>query len=315
MKQLPLFILLSLWIGSSTLCRSQVFGHPGATWVFESNLPFTSCWDLYEKCTYTADTIIGGENAKIVHFDKKYHLPFDGTNTQQQFDHYFKVFGDTVSILDDQQHWVELYNFSLQTGDSTHSPLRNNLAFGGSCDDSLTAVYQLPAIVSNHGDTIIGLDTMRFYTVYYQSFGNGDPSDTIFETATYYERFITLDNWYPKDPYLCNLNLECAYPSLYCYRDNDFILNASCTDLSWFDLLETEELSNFNNLKLFPNPASDLLIIDGTSGISERFTIISMDGKIILANVLSPIPIIHLRPGIYVISNESGTWNERFIKL
>lgn len=315
MGTLRVVIFLLILVGASPSSSAQVFCKQGATWVFVSNLTFSSCWQLYEKCTYTGDTIINGDSTRIVEFHRKYHYNFNGSNLFSHFKHYFKVVGDTVSILDGDMNWKEIYNFSLQTGDTTHSPLRINLAFGSNCHDSLTAVYNLPAVVTNHGDTVVGSDTLRFYTVFYQSFNFGDPTDTIFKTETYYERFITFNNWYPKDPWFCNMEIECDYVDFECYRDDELVINPACNDLTWFDLIGIESQSTDANVVVYPNPSTEILIVSGTTIDYESFDILCFDGKLILNNVKSPVNVSELPSGIYFLTNQNRTVYRKFIKI
>src|SRR5262249_53133106 len=136
MKKLRLLVILGMFTFSQSHTWSQVFGYPGATWVFSLPQSIGLCFEVKEKWVYTGDTVIGGDAAKRVSVTYKYRMPpaFAYWNTSH-YDQYFKVEGDTVSVWNAYDTaWYELYNFSLQTGDTTHSPLYNKFGFGFDCN-------------------------------------------------------------------------------------------------------------------------------------------------------------------------------------
>jgi hypothetical protein len=77
------------------------------------------------------------------------------------------------------------------------------------------------------------------------------------------------------------------------------------------EIMATEEYHLENAIRVYPNPASDLLTVD----VSERnlmFTISAIEGRIVLSGILNPdhtIDVSKLGKGIYVLQ----IWNEKGI--
>src|SRR3954471_3101691 len=100
MNKLRLFILLGLLTCSYQNTFSQVFAHPGATWVFHQPSIFGMCSNWYDISEYKGDTLILGVNAKRVEVTQKIQYlvpPYSWTT--YIFDRFFEVSGDTVTIF------------------------------------------------------------------------------------------------------------------------------------------------------------------------------------------------------------------------
>lgn len=310
MRKLRLLILLGLFICSSQFIRAQVFAYPGAKWVFHSPYAIGFCFQSYQIWEYTGDTVINGDNSKIISVLQKSSLPWDTSMyTTYNYAHYFKVVGDTVSILNNADtSWVELYNFSVGIGDSVNSPIDNFLnGISYMCPDSLP--YTSKGVVTNAGTTLIYGQNLRYYTVEYII----DPSGAT-DSVTYYERFITQGYWYP-NPYICNITDWCSVPYLLCYKDNGMITDSICTDVSWIETLSIpQQPQQTQGISIYPNPTTDVLTVQHDPNPLEKYSIIGIDGKLILTNIQSPINTFNLPSGVYMITNESRTWYKKFVK-
>jgi len=320
MKKTHLLVLLGMLMSSYQVGRGQVFGHPGATWVF-TNTPIGGvCFETWKKYEYVGDTLILGVNAKNIQVTTKSIFgfpPYDSppypifTYNSNKFYH---VSGDSVSLFySADSTWKLQYNFSLQVGDTTQSPLLPSFVGGDGCD---SAIYHFPAVVTNVGlDTIAG-ESLRFYTLKYRiNIGPVlDLSDTTYAFQTYYERLITTADWYAYDTYLCgNINEGTPF-GLVCYKDDDMITNNSCENPSWYlESISIEENEVFN-ISIYPNPVQEMLIIKSSLNDSFSFQIFSTDGKLLMNNIQSPINVSNLSSGVYFITNESRSWYKKFIK-
>lgn len=314
MKKLQLLLLLGMFIGSSQFIKAQVFAYPGATWVFKSDaFQFGFCFGGYYKWEYTGDTLILGVNANRITVNQEWTFPWDSTvYHSSSYESFFYVNGDTVSTLNTLNGaWQEMYNFSLQTGDTTFSPIRNFY-----CDTTYPQLYNFPAVVTNHGlDTVDG-QVLRFYTLKYRtSTPNDDFSDTIYAYQTYYERFITMNYWSPTDWFSCNSTDVCSNPSLLCYKDNGMMTDSLCANLDWFEILSIpQEPQQIPPISIYPNPTTNVLTVQHDPNTTEKYSIIGSDGKLILTNIQSPINVSQLPSGVYFITNEARTWYKKFIK-
>jgi hypothetical protein len=311
MRTLRLLILLGMFICSSQLVKGQVFGYPGATWVFGTQAWWAVCFGGTEKWEYASDTIILGTSAKNIKVTNKFGSLWPPYVQTSIYHYYFQVSGDTVfKFIPEDSTWFELYNFSLAIGDTTDSPLRNSFAFGFSCDD--TVPYLSPAVVTNVGlDTIAG-QSLRFYTVKYLDLLWGDTS---YSFQTYYERFITTNFWYPDDPYWCTGVQECGIPDFMCYKDNGMMTDSLCSDFTWFETLSIPQQFQENlNISIYPNPTTNILTVQHDPNPLEKYSVIGSDGKIILSNLQSPINTSNMPSGVYIITNEARTWYKKFVK-
>lgn len=314
MKKLYFGLFIVIFILSASPARAQVFGYPGATWVFQ-HPPFVGvCFQVDEKWEYVQDTTLLGISSKDVLVTTKitFPPPFINPVVTNLSHRYFHVSGDTVSIfalLDSS--WVDLFDFSLQLGDTTHSPLKHRKAFGSTCDTSI--LYDFPAIVTEAGlDTIDG-QSLRYYKVKYRigMYPNDDFTDTIYEYQTYRERMIG-NYWYPYDSYNCGLIEECGPFGFSCYKDNGMVTDNLCADFTWFETLDIAENTSAMKIIIYPNPVNEYFSIQNSQ--IENYQILSCDGKFIANCNGNYINVSQLPAGLYFICNENRTWFKKFIK-
>lgn len=90
-----------------------------------------------------------------------------------------------------------------------------------------------------------------------------------------------------------------------------------CIDNFEFDVVSSTEDESFSDLKVFPNPAYDVLNIKFEDAV--KFRIINSKGQVVLSESTSTnqIDISILTSGIYnlIVSTEKGEATRRFIKL
>ena len=89
-----------------------------------------------------------------------------------------------------------------------------------------------------------------------------------------------------------------------------------CIDNFIFDITTSTEDESFTDLKVFPNPAIEMINIGVKVG---QYKILNNNGEVILANSLqnNQIDISNLNSGIYnlIITTEKGDATRRFIKM
>ncbi len=309
MKKPALTILLFILGSLNYFAKGQVFAHPGATWIFHAGYVPWTCYATDERWEYVGDTVFFGMAAKDVKITSKTSYTYPpSTYSTSQFHHYFHVSGDTVSIFNDNDStWQELYNFSLQIGDTTQSPLANCLNVWANCPDSIP--YQCPAIVADTGHATIGGQSLRYYTLKFRP-----GPDTTMNFQTYYERIITTGYWYPTDNYWCGILVECSGLGFVCYKDDGMFTDSLCIDQTWFETLALEDEKG-SLVKISPNPVQNILFIEAFEPFTEKLSVFSIDGRII--QIFQPnnsIDLSHLSPGLYFLTNESRTWCRKFVK-
>ncbi len=312
MKKLYLLLLLLTLGTSNYYARGQVFGYPGATWMFQSPEFFGMCFEVNEKWEYTGDTSILGTSAKAIHLTQKVANGFPATSfTTYNYDKYFHVNGDTVWLfVSFDSTWQEIYNFSVQIGDTVQNPLGNRLnGWASSCPDSIP--YNDYSEVIDTGSTLIAGQMLRYYTVRYATGVQWGPDSA---NQTFYERIITQNYWFPNDEYWCGAVPECINPSFICYKDVGMMTDSSCSDLTWFETLSFEEDDN-KKIRIYPNPTTDHLFIENGELLHERLILLSVDGRIIeTLQSTNSMNVSHLSPGLYFLTNESRTWCRKFVK-
>lgn len=309
MKLFRLLILLGMFICSQS-GRAQVLGYPGATWLFQSPQFFGMCFEVDEKWEYTGDTVILGTSAKEIHLTQKVANWFPPTfYTTYYQNKYFHVNGDTAWLfVSFDSTWQEVYNFSVQIGDTVQNPLGNRMnGWASSCPDSVP--YNDIAVVTNTGLTTIDGQSLKFYTLHYYT-----GHDTSYADQTFIERVISLGYWFPNDEYWCGAIPECINPTLICYKDNGMMTDSSCSDLTWFDHLSIQEEGEGALVKIFPNPTLHHLFVEEPYINDGKYMIISLDGRQIRGWMQSPLNVAPLEPGIYFLVNEARTWAKKFVK-
>jgi len=311
MKLKPLLVLLGMFTCSWLNSYSQVFGHPGARWVFYYPGYGIFCGQSYQIAEYVSDTTILGIPSKTVKFTQKVEWVVNPGVWQTGISfRYFNVSGDTVSLFNPSDStWQELYNFSVQVGDTVINPLGIKLnPFAETCPDSIP--YHDVAVVVNTGSTLVSGELLRFYTVRFFT-ANQAPLAPDSSLQTFYERMITMNYWYPTDSNQCGISVECPNPDLLCYADNDWSTNAACNDISYFETVNVEE-QFFSNIQIYPNPVSENLFIEGSG--QDVYSILNMDGKVVLTSSSDIIHVENLANGVYILSNANRSWYKKIVK-
>lgn len=89
-------------------------------------------------------------------------------------------------------------------------------------------------------------------------------------------------------------------------------------DLTTADYMVSTNSLNTVDFKVFPNPTTDFIQIDGIETVNSRYSIIDYNGRMVENATLNSnqIPVYHLPKGNYILSieMEKGKANQRFIK-
>lgn len=244
---------------------------------------------------YTGDTVILGRAAHILSSG----IAVPGQTTYDGGSRYFSVQGDTVSMLI-LSSWVELWNFSLQVGDSVASPMLHSMHYYGFqssedyCDQANSAFQK--ALVTDVGTDLINEIPLRYYTLKYPNLGG-------YEYVTYRERDILK---YHSSAFFAFIMLCGSFgDELICYSDNELSTSPFCSDISWFYTLGQEKQTNAaQETSIFPNPASDmqtLNIPEGSDIFELSIAIFDINGTFIKS--------VYTGTGVKTVSSYIGDLN------
>lgn len=173
--------------------------------------------------------------------------------------------------------------------------------FGGT--DGTDPDYNLLTI---RGENMDGeQDSVEFYLADYR-FDNGD-DDYIVDEWTYVDL--------SKFQYGPELTFGLTTTDIGVYGANTPAF--FCMDNFVLDVVSSTENESFADLKIFPNPATDMISIDFKE--KGQYKIINYNGKVVLANYITNnrIDISDLNSGVYnlVVSTEKGETTRRFVKI
>lgn len=321
MKKLFTLFLLTI---AHIAVNAQTFPQPGATWIFDAG--FNPWVDVTtEKWEYIGETIVPNGAIKQMKVTRKIvnpgWYPGDTTITEISFRNLFFV-GDTVKDITDPEE-VIIANFSLQVGDSTYSPYHHSSGItmlnDNDCDylDSLL-IFQKGIVTEVGIDNQDGLSA-SFYKLEFRH----EMGDTV--SVKFSQRSLITSEywWYTPDMNFCNIIFEAYQPSLICYYDSS-MQSSPCPEISWFDNLSVGNNEQFWTGKIYPNPASDVLIITNPAYENLKAYITDIQGRKVMdniqlsANATTTFPIENLSQGVYVLNivlPRGRDVKERFLKI
>jgi hypothetical protein len=277
---------------------SQIWSPNGAKWhhsFFGGNVGFITT--KYEK-----DTIVNGENCKLLLQLHNDLIPFDKIFTKE-LDSVVYVYNDQSFVFD------TLFNFKSNIGSSWNIPGYSSAVCGA----------EGKVIVTEKGfRSINGLDLMWLkINVQFDPLGNNslwDYSDTI------YQRFGTVSAYFM--PYsFCENNLELeSIGNLRCYQDNSFsnfnITNHSCDYIPSNGIISIEDryFTIYSDTKCLRINCSDSNVINDC-----EIKIMDMNGFVFFQtndyNIRdNTIPIENFPTGTYIITI-NNLINLKFIRI
>jgi hypothetical protein len=301
MKKIVLIFTLVFF---GLIAKSQVWGDFGSTWHY-------SYWNIGEggfiKIQFSGDTVIQNRNCQKLEFMKYrfFSIPnagmiFAGTipiNTE-----FTSVSGDTVFYLVKNNFRI-LYNFNAQVGDSWDLGVDTNDNF--MCSKSIV-------VVDSIGTMLINNKTFRW--LYLRSVDSSSVvlNGKVIEGIGSVNEFLF--------PVIHNCN-----PAICPEIDNMQFLCFGSENMGIYNPLNSicepylgVETNSFDEINIYPNPATDFLQIENISD-KTIISIFSMDGKIQKSITLSDNGIVNindLAEGIYIIKlqTEKGVIYRKFIK-
>jgi len=299
----PILILITFTFLSFNLL-SQQWAPTGATWTYNYyNPPYQG----YTQIKYIDDTLIAGENAKVMSSTIYTYNNQNGAYQSTQLDTEYTFENNNIVYLLTNNIWDTLFNFNTVINSGWVLPRQTT---GPLCDSNL---YM--HVVST-GQTLLSGQIFNFLDVEY-SFVAGQYANV------YQERIVpkigSIDAY--MFPYTgcgcpdCSIAgaLRCYSDSSFFYQNPDFY--GACEFVTYASL-------PFNELNLeveiYPNPTSNTLFIKGLTDFKDvNYSITDLSGKEIKSSCCSKsIVIEELHSGVYFlrIEKEEEFLIKKFIK-
>lgn len=288
---LSLFCLTSLFLSAQTWCES------GSVWHYNYvNFGYQG----YVEITYTGDTLINGQTANKLRKVQAVYGPNNQYDTVQLGFEYTRENNGIVTILNDQNNWDTLYNFTAQVGDSWQ--MAKQPFSSGTCDSNSRLTVTSMGNLSIHGQA------HQYWVV---AFDNWGMSDTLVEGIGFIGSYLL-----PYDA--CDAALDGNEGGVFrCYQNDNLSTykpnySGSC---DYIVGLENDQ-NGLNRLQIYPSPARDILNLQGDFSAETRYAIIDLAGKTKQKGQLQlQIEIGDLSSGVYFLElqGESTTIRRRFV--
>ena len=278
-------------------------------------------WDMYSQCNFTfgtdQDTGTGG-GSECDKYNREHTFPrsWFGNNSN------LAIFSDAFHVVPSDKK-VNAIRGNLAYGEvatPNYTSLNNSKRGTSSITGSLNDVFE-PAD-EYKGDLARGI----FYVVVrYEdliaSWENNDPngnsvldgsSDKVFEQWA----LDMLYNWHINDP-VSQKEID-RNNAIFAHQDNrnPFIDNPQWVFNIWKTTLSNSE-NNFKHIKIFPNPATDIITIDLPNSTKTKVEIYDMLGKKVWQKQINQSTIINtklFKSGIYLMKLKQGN-NTSYEKL
>ncbi len=286
------------YLSCSIFCLAAIFFTPGnaqwfegnSSWYYDFENPCLRPSHGYDIMRYSHDTIIDGKLLAVVNV-RSFRVDFYQDTSDYTRERYYLEEDDKIYQYYTDQQKELLYDFTKSIGDTIRWPIENSHDW---CDIALVAVL-------TELDTIMVGDTplLRQYWTYLNDqdeFGDGqEVIEKIGDTRGPFDHTFQ---------HRCFID-ECRTYTFKCFTNTDTDIHygrENCLDL----LLSSRSTLDSEDIKIFPNPASNMFVIQSEEWLNNAFVSIqSMTGETILLREYFPrmeINVSDLSPGVYIIS-------------
>ena len=272
-------ILLSIsFVSIAILTFGQNFGEVGTQWFYEEHgqgPPYSE----YLHLVSTTDTIIDGKTTHKI--EGTYYNTYTGdTIAQEPF--YVYEQSDTVFKYDFQKaKFLTLYIFNASIGDTL------TLDYPGEIAYKTDITYRL--VIDTIENVVIDGITLKKYKT------TGLDSIMFYDGGYFMDRIGGLDWIFPR---ALPITLEAGGP-IRCYMDNEIDTNFSSVPCDYVSA--STELKINNEVNVYPNPASDRIIVESEYRI-EKIELSDITGKLILSTNKPVIDIERIKNGFYILT-------------
>ena len=265
MKRLSiLFTLTALFFCQDAF--SQITWCPsGATWHYGYvNFDATG----YVTIRYTGDTIISGQPCKVLSKTRTYITSMSPFPINEMLGNEYTYSDSNIVYIYRLGTFRVLYDFGKMPGQSWTFPGRDAEVGIGTCDSTSAAMVDS-----------VGIVTISSTPLQYKKFHNTSSIGWQLGGDMIYERIGCNGYMFP-EPLMCILDVDEGGP-LRCYQDSTFALYETGISTGCDFLLTSEFPSpGDDNLRVFPNPATEVLTISCSSeNIIQSITIFDLKGN------------------------------------
>lgn len=285
--------------------NAQNWVQPNATWHYDY-------WTIgskgFVKIEHVGDSLIYNKSTMVLQstwFD--FQMNQFGTwflaGIQTTDTNYVYAEGDTVFYLQNNQ-FQKLFDFSKSIGDSYSIGVTDGGEF---CNTTSTAV------VSN-----VGVDNLGYQ---FLTLSSPPTSDLRIEYGNYNSRFGGGSFLFPQRYYNCDSMVIIDFPifTFKCFQDDGMFFNPSGEDCEYMlTHLGMEEINEWN-LGVYPNPATEQLIVESDFNVLEM-KLIDTKGNLLWKDnqkISKSVDVSFLNPGMYflvLLGTDSEMYSYRFVK-
>jgi hypothetical protein len=289
------FLLLFLLLSFSF--QAQNWSPSGAKW----NYSFYGFFPGYVDVSYTDDTLIDGQSAKVL--SKTFHgIDWNMAVVSNSIGNEFTYENNGVIYLRYQNQWDTLYHFNAQIGD--HWRMAKQPLTSVCPENSRLKVTAI-------GNKIIHSETRKYVVV---EFCNPDLSSLGWGHDTIVENIGFIGSYFlPYDQFEGAVDGNEGGP-FRCYSDDQFATYNPHFSGSCDFIARVEELTS--TFTIYPNPVqSEIQLSPDYVTNFTQYKLYSMDGKIQQAGPLTQtIRLTHLTSGNYVLEIANAN-QKQFAKL
>lgn len=276
---------------------SQSWCDPGANWKYNF---MTFGIEGYTEINYVGDTLIAGQQAQKLdkHTFAYNYISLQLEDFNQGMDITYEDNG--VVYVRFENAWDTLYNFNAGIGDSWKIPKRP---------------YTTNCALENYFTVIAtGIKTINTIPLKYLVL-DASPGDIFTDTIVEKIGFI---NSYLYPVNFCDSVTDLSEGDAFrCYSDDNFLTYKPHYSEVCDFIVNIDELQHPDNLKIIPNPSSNIFSIEGIENESGLFELKNASGKFIRTGKLNQaIDVSDLPDGFYIISisTDQGQRSLRFVK-
>ena len=284
---------------------AQTWCPPGATWHFTKTIGLWPDIDGFVKLVYTGDTTINNIACKIIKGTSAGRYLHGGTVTvNPNYRTYYTYESNHVIFLHNGNAFDTVVNFNASIGDKWLRPGRS-VASGCNSRRAFT--------VTDTGHVAVnGFNLKKVVTTYTSSYTVGSDTYTVNREDRFVERAMINAGGMFLDlfPLYCeqdNIIPEAYFIKFKCYEDNTFPLynadnSTACESITGIGSIT----GNLTGVALYPNPATDQLIIDKINNHTYKARLTDLLGNTVLESTIetqgkTQLDISSLNTGIYIL--------------
>lgn len=281
-KLLKIFMFLLSCYPVFLLAQNE-FGTIGSYWNYDYQFHSGNGYG-WDKILITGDTVVNGIEGKILMHTSYTITTFPPIYENEREGYFGFLYTQNDSVFIDGNL---IFDFGIEAGDTL-------LSYEGSYREVMLVVDSIVTV------NLYGVDHKKYY---------GNKFCTLSKPFEPFEEFEVIESIGAiSDFFIWGLDgcmIGGGSHHLRCYKNGDFSFPefADCEELV---LSNNKDLPEANNFKIYPNPAQDIVMIDGISNDITAIEVYNVNGAIVLQkdinNNKSELDLSLLNQGIYFLS-------------